>query len=108
MMSAGPNPSQIRATKATAAVVVVLEPEPAAARHLVGAPRVAGRLTEMEEDVRARRSERDERQAAGDRQPPPRPPGGDGQRYEQQDARVLRARREADGEAGELDPARRP
>ena len=72
----------------------------------VGAPRVAGRLAEMEEDVRARRSERDQRQAGGDRKPPPRPPGGNGQRYEQQDARILRARREADGEAGELDSAR--
>ena len=60
----------------------------------------------MEEDVRARRSECDQRQATGDRQSPPRAPGGDGQRYEQQDARVLRTRREADGEARELDSAR--
>ena len=86
--------------------MVMLEPEPAGARRLLHAPCVARSLPEVDDDVRARRCERDQRQPDGDRQPPPRSPRGDDEGGEQQDARILGARRQPDDEAGELEPPR--
>ena len=86
--------------------MVVLEPEPALPRVLLHAPGVAEGLAEVDDDERARQGEGERGQAARDREPSPSPPGGDDERRQQEHARVLGARREADREPGELEPAR--
>ena len=85
--------------------LVVLEPEPTGGGRL-NAPRIARSLAEVKDHIRACGRKRDQRQAARDRQSPPRTPGRNEERREQQDAGILRARRETDDETGEFDPPR--
>ena len=86
--------------------VVVLEAEPAGMSPALDAPRVSGRLPEVDQHVRARGGERDDRERGADRQASPPPPRGRDERREEDDPRVFRACREPDREPGELDPAR--
>ncbi len=84
---------------------VVLEAEPALAGRALHAGRIAHRVPEPQDHVRARHGEGDERKGTCDREPTPSPPRSSDQWSEEDQARILRARREPDRDAGQLDAA---
>src|SRR5205814_551243 len=82
--------------------VVVLEPQPAAARETLDAVGVAERAAEVGDEERARRAEGDEGQPEPDREAAGLPIARHRQRDEEEHARVLETGRDAGDEAAEL------